>query len=132
MRLALCALLFAGLFAGCATTSQPLSVPFADLAKSDVIRAIEIAHAAGDPAGLACSQAILNHLSDRVALPDPAGPFSALIRVREARRALDKGLIPEDVHNACAPVIVDAEQTILKLGGLVTPGAGALRPLLSR
>jgi len=98
--------------------------------RADVQRAHEIAAAANDVAGVNCAQAILDAMPE-VAAPElhAAGAFSAFMKVRELRRRVSRG-IDEDVHNACAPLVLDAQKTILKLGLSATPGGGVLGGLI--
>ena len=115
------------LFAGCATGLGGLST----FVREDVQRGLEIAQAANDPAGVACATAIL------AAIPEAAAPelhavgaFSAFVKVRELRRKVDGGVVDEAVHNACAPLVLDAEKTLLKLGAAILPGGGIAGKLI--
>ena len=72
----------------------------------DVDAAIQIAQQAGDKVAEACYTAIRKHV-DQPMMAEAVGPVSryaaARIRIREGRA----GLAP-DVHQACAPLILDA------------------------
>jgi hypothetical protein len=120
---------------GCATGSGPLGGTgerLAKFARADVERAREIAAAAKDSAGGACADAILKHLPDGgAAALAPSGAFSVFMQAREARRKVGAG-VDEEVHNTCAPLVLDAQQTLLKLGLMAVPGGGAVRGLLGR
>ena len=103
---------------------------FADLTREDVQRAFEIAQAAQDVAGMQCALEILAALPDadhtRLA---PNGVFSTFMAAREARRRVSGG-VPDAVHHACAVLVLDAQQTLLKLGLTAVPGGGVLGGLI--
>ena len=87
----------------------------------DVDTAIAIADAAGDKVAGDCYRAIRKHVDQPVKI-ETVGPVSAYaaarIRIREARA----GLAP-DVHQACAPLVLDAAEfsrgLARKLGSVV-------------
>lgn len=132
-------LLTLALVAGCATatpqlpTAQaPAQMPdLGTVVRADVQRALEIAQAAQDPAGVACASALLAHLIDRPAPQPPAGVFSAFMVAREARRRVDRG-VGEEIHNACAPLVLDTAITLGKVGLGLVPGGGLLPKVLGR
>lgn len=119
-------LLLGMMLGGCAATGE-----LRELAADDVTRALEIARAANDPAGAACAMALLEHVAQQPTIPTPLGAFSTVMFAREARRRLGAG-VSESVHNACAPMILDAEETIAKLGLMAVPGGGIAGKLLPR
>lgn len=98
--------------------------------RADVERGRAIAAAANDQAAVGCADAVLKTLPEASVAPalTPIGVFSAVMKAREVRRKVSAG-IDEGVHNACAVVILDAQQTIMKLGLMAVPGGGALRML---
>lgn len=120
-------LLFVAMTAGC---SSALLVRLGPEARPDIERAVAIAEFHQDVAGAACARAVLAALPAGQA-PDPLGAFSAFMALREARRAISVG-VSESVHNACAPLILDAEATIAKLGLAAVPGGGFLGGLFGR
>lgn len=85
----------------------------------DVDKAIEIAVQAKDTAAEACFRAIRKHVDQEFKI-EPVGPVSAYaaarVRIREARA----GLAPE-VHQACAPLVVDAGTFSARLGATFVP-----------
>lgn len=99
------------------------------LVRADVQRGLEIATAAQDAAGVACATAILQSLPEPTQAPQPIGVFSLFMATRELRRAKAGG-VSEAVHNACSPLIMDAQTTLSKLGLSVVPGGGALGGLI--
>lgn len=116
--------------AGCATGGGLAEIK--QVTRDDVQRGLEIAQAHDDPAGVACAGAILNHLNTMSApKPTPNGAFSAFMEARELRRQINAGTA-EDVHNACAPLELDAEITLIRLGLKAVPGGGVAGSLLRR
>lgn len=132
MRRRVMLVVLAGLLAGCATSPLSPGMDLGGFVRADVERAVAIATAANDPAGVACGLAILAALpAETVTTPPPIGAFSTFMTVREARHRIDAG-IPESVHRACAVLVLDAQQTLLKIGAMAAPGGGAVRGLLPR
>src|SRR5438128_534839 len=123
------------LCAGCATAPGALTGTVTDIAKftrADVQRGLEIAIASNDAAGMACAGALLKILPDGAsATLMPSGAFSLFMTGREVRRKVSAG-VDEGVHNACAPLILDTETTLAKLGLIAVPGGGVLGGLLPR
>lgn len=123
--------------AGCATTAPPSTVAEAkarltEVVRADIIRGVEIATAANDIAAMACGNAILDALPpEGAASLTPIGVFSTYIAGRELHRKVTAG-VDEKLHIACAPLILDAEQTLVKLGLIAAPGGGALGGLMPR
>lgn len=130
MRPALLAITLSALVSGCASGGLN---DVKMLVREDVQRAMEIAIATQDAAGQACAGAILNHLNAAAAttIPTPNGAFSAFMEARELRRKFSAGS-DEGIHNACAPLILDAEITLTKLGLKAVPGGGSAGSLLRR
>lgn len=95
--------------------------------EADLLNALAIFKAANNKAGVACTEAILGHLPELRALnakPEIAAPvigvFSryAMLKVtadgfRLKAETVRNG-VPEDVHLACAPLIVDAQTILLR------------------
>lgn len=116
---------------GCATSGM-LKGDLSKLVRADVEAAHGIAKESNDAAGVACMEVLLKHIPTSAAVSTtPAGAVSAFMLVREARRKRSAG-IPDDLHNACAPLVLDAEETILKLGLLALPGGGLAGRALGR
>ncbi len=88
--------------------------------KEDVDAAIAIARAAGDKVGEACFVAISKNIN-APDLPSPKGLLSRYEEIRVKRKEMQSSL-NEEVHTACAPLIVDSttfvHQFISKLRGL--------------
>ena len=91
-----------------------------------------------DAAAAACYTALLTVVQSKVANPLPAGPgiFQALQKARDAKAMLANLASPTGplsaLSNACAPVVMDAENTLVTLGvgvGLVANPAGATAAL---
>ncbi|MBM4442734.1 MAG: hypothetical protein FJ027_20135 [Candidatus Rokubacteria bacterium] len=102
------------------------------LTPEDVQRGKEIAAAAHDVAGVNCADALLAQMSEAQTLELHAvGIFSAFMKVRELRRRANAPP-DETVQIACAPLYLDAQRTILKLGLSAAPGGGALGGVLGR
>ena len=117
------------LLAGCASAGKLPTLDgaldqLAELKRADLEQAKVIAAAASDPAGWACADALLK-VTDRPPLPPPAGAFSAYMWARAKHRALAKGT-DETVHNACAPLVVDAGRVLIGIGKNFVPGGGFL------
>ncbi len=126
MRAALATLLI--LLTGCSSATPLLRATVADAE-----RASQIAAAHNDVAGVACAEAIKAvALKDAAAPPlEPAGPLSAYMMGRQLHRRLAAGM-DESVKIACAPLIVDAEKLLMKLGLAAAPGGGIAGSLLGR
>ena len=93
----------------------------------DVASALQIAIDTNDQDGLDCVNAI--RLLPTYPPLDPKGPLSLFMAAREIRRNLEAG--PDKaVRRACAPLVLDAEETVLKLGISATPGGGFFGGLL--
>lgn len=110
-----------------------------DITEHDALVAIAIAQHADDPAGVACAGVILSRLEAQrqaAPAPAPAGVLSAFMAARELRRKIDgaggESADREAIHNACAPLILDAAVTITKLGLKATPGGDLPGMLLRR
>jgi PBP1b-binding outer membrane lipoprotein LpoB len=105
------------LFAGCAGVASKVGQSkLQEITTADVDAAIEMAKAGNDQDGLACWMAIKAVMpATGVAQIDVKGAASALQAARNVRRSVQAGVDPV-VHKNCAVVILDAEQTALKLG----------------
>lgn len=132
-------LLFLG---GCSTmsglfkkpvTSNPVQSAQQNIAKitqADLSNAITIAKANNDVAGVNCLTALQANLPTTTNLPKVNGVFSAYELARVKIAAFQNG-VPQDVHIACSPVVLDAQGVLLKLGviaagapGVAATGAG--------
>lgn len=109
------------LCAGCVTApaADVDGPPLPQLIAADLDAAIGIATANNDAIAARCFEALKKHLpSSSTAAPAPAGVVSAYAAARVRVRAFRAG-IPEDVHVACAPLIVDGARTLTGLGHLL-------------
>lgn len=97
--------------------SQAAAQSIAGVVSADLDAAIAIAKANNDATGAACWQAIKDNLAAKPAQPAPAGAISAFEALRSRVRTLQAG-VPEAVHVACAPLVVDANLVLLKLGAI--------------
>ncbi|MDE3023908.1 MAG: hypothetical protein KGI54_18985, partial [Pseudomonadota bacterium] len=124
------------LLAGCSTLSglkspatdpvQAAQANIAQITQADLTNAISIAKANNDIAGVNCLTALQAHIPNSVNIPKVNGVFSAYELTRVKVRAFQNG-VPQDVHIACAPVVLDAQGVLLKLGVIAAgaPGVGA-------
>ncbi len=126
------------LLAGCSTLSglkkpdpvQTAQASIGQITQADLTNAISIARANNDTAGVNCLTALQAHLPTATTLPKVNGVFSAYELARVKVAAFQNG-VPQDVHIACAPVVLDAQGVLLKLGviaagapGVAATGAG--------
>lgn len=111
---------------GCAiaqsvTPAAPLeqtvaSSSLAEVTRADLVAAISAAKVANDTAGENCAQALMDWLGQAPAVqPTIAGAFSAFEALRIQNMRVSAG-IPKVVHLACAPVVLDAQDVLFKLG----------------
>jgi hypothetical protein len=114
--------------AGCATVAGTLPVQGAaenqleKVTKVDLDSAIAQATAAGDDQAVKCFTLVQDFVGKGAPAADIKGVFSAFEATRLLRKRVDTG-VPEDLHIACAPLILDARVTLVKLG-LIAAGAG--------
>lgn len=102
---------------GCATVAGIGGKNLQVITTKDVDAAIALAQQSGDADGLACWQAI------KAAMPADGttaqvqidGVLSAWQEARNIRRGIQGGIDPT-VHRTCAVLVVEAEQTLAKLG----------------
>lgn len=132
LLIVLCALV---ILTGCATLGDgqvDLPKGALEFTRADLEAGQAIAKANGDVAAVNCTTALLAKLppDGKVALATK-GPFSAYIAGRQALRKFDQG-IDEAVHLACAPLILDLEKRLVRLGVIVLPGGGIAGKLLGR
>lgn len=112
--------------AACATTGgDGPDTNIKQFVRADIQAALKIAQASGDTAGINCMSVLLKRMPENVDAVKATGAVSLYMQARQTRRAIDKG-ISEEVHLACAPLIVDAERVLAKLGLIAIPGAGLL------
>lgn len=81
----------------------------------DLDLAIAQAQAAGDTQAVLCYTEVKAFIGTGIPQVEVKGVFSALETARIGRRAVDAG-VPESLHIACSPLIVDARLTLIKLG----------------
>ena len=125
------------LLAGCSTlsglkkpTTDPVQAAQAQIIKTtqkDLTNGLAIAKAYGDQNGIRCITALQNSIPTTISnLPPVSGPISAYELARVKVIAFQNG-IPPAVHTACAPVVLDAQGVLLKLGVIAAgaPGVGA-------
>ena len=89
-----------------------------DFARSDVEKALAIAESGGDEIGANCWRAVLDNyepLPELTIGEDIGGAASLLQRARLVRIRVDDG-IPSAIHVNCAPLAVDAQRTVLRIG----------------
>lgn len=102
--------------AGCAMTDTKAGDKLRTVTVADLEAAKAQADATNDPQASLCYSKVIDFVNARgVTTGDVRGVFSAFQTARSLRRGVDQG-IPEDLHNACAPLVVDAHITLLKLG----------------
>ncbi|MCB0252581.1 MAG: hypothetical protein KDI55_02515 [Anaerolineae bacterium] len=96
----------------CATVNQQLR----QFTAEDARHALAIAQASDDDVAAACYQAIIDHAKPARSMPE--GPLGALslFEIARLRRIEATEKVPEAVHIACAPLVVDAQRTMLSLG----------------
>lgn len=116
----LATLLFAAILAlsGCAAFNQPGASggkSLADITVADLDAAIAMAKAGNDPDAQACYESLKSHVADGSLNVQPAGVISGFEAVRLAARTVNGG-VPHDTHVACAPVLVDANVWLVRLG----------------
>lgn len=119
MKLAIAFLMLC--LSGCATIAAVGGAKLQEITGPDVDAAIELAKAGGDADGLACWEAIKAAMpATGAASIDVKGVASALQAARNVRRGIQAGVDPA-VHRNCAVLVLDAQQTALKLGLRVAP-----------
>jgi len=112
----LIALLAAVWLSGCATSAALRDPDVREFARADVERARDIATAAGDTVAQHCWETLLPYAAaDSPLSLEAVGVASEFQRLRTLRIRSDRG-VPEDVHIACAPLVVDAQRTLLTIG----------------
>lgn len=126
------------------TLGDPAAEPaqkLAALTTDDLTVAAAISTANGDIAGANCANALNTWLTsiapkaEPTDTPKPVGPASAFAELRVHRRkaddivALIKAGFPDAVHIACAPLVLDAQQTMIKISVLI--GAVGAAPALA-
>ena len=90
----------------------------------DIKAARRNALAHNDRNAVICYDVLLSHASD---LPDKinndiVGPVSTFQEARNIRRLVDRG-IDEEIHSACASLVLDARTTVLRVMTLIRVGA---------
>lgn len=121
------------------TQSNPLLL-IQQFSENDLNAAIADAQAQSPPDTVAvgCYQAILTVVKSPAANPLPAGvgAFQALQKARDAKALLANLQSPTGplatINNACAPIVLDAQNTLVMLGvgaGLVSNPLGATAAL---
>ncbi len=100
--------------AGCAVLPGVQNEELATFTRDDLNAAISIAQAGGDDVAANCYTQIRDHYT---VVQGPAieikGLFSAHAAARQARRAAQAG-VPEPVHLACSPLVVDAQSFVIR------------------
>ena len=137
-------LAFSIMLSGCATAGPlPTDTAAQNISKlttADLTAAAAISTANGDTVGANCANALNTWLTslapagEPTAQPAVVGPASAFaearVHVRAAQTVVSqiKAGVPEAVHIACSPVVVDANSLLIQLG-LIAGGAKVLAPL---
>lgn len=100
---------------GCAALPGVQSPELADFTTEDLDAAILIAEQGGDQVAANCYREIKTHYvpSGAPQAIDIKGAFSAHAAARRVRRAVQAG-VPEPVHLACAPLVVDAQSFVIR------------------
>jgi hypothetical protein len=113
--------LVAGGLSGCSTTlgkkvEADLFAPVQQATLADAQAALVIAQANNDAEGVQCYTDIVNYLQNKLpTLPVVSGVLSVL----EAARTFKGVSVPEDIHRDCAVIVLDSQQTALRLGLIV-------------
>jgi hypothetical protein len=112
---------------------DPLEV-MATFTVSDIQAALEDAQAHRDGIATTCYAELIEIVQAYETHPPPdlRGGFSAFQRARDLANHAKDGPIPKDVNIACAPLVFDAQQTVLRLGailGVVGAFKGAVMPI---
>jgi hypothetical protein len=119
MKVLLMSILVLGISA-CASVggiSNPFAKQVQPIVAADVTAALAEATAANDTAAVACYTAISNYMAS---LPSGGtatinGALSGLEAARILNSQVSAG-IPSNIHQACAVIVLDAQETALRLG----------------
>lgn len=100
---------------GCVSLPGVQSPELAKFTSEDLDAAILIAEQSNDPIAANCYREIKTHYvpSGAPEAIDIKGAFSAHAAARRVRRAVAAG-VPEPVHLACAPLVVDAQSFVIR------------------
>jgi hypothetical protein len=114
MRNTLLALFLAVTLAGCGTLS---GTKLAAVTEADADAAIAEATTGNDPQGVLCWTAVKTFIATGGTTVQLKGVFSDIEAARLLRRHIQMGTpAGEAVHNACSPLVTDANVTLVKLG----------------
>jgi hypothetical protein len=115
--------LFCGLLASCADVSAARTeLRTFTLADLDAAHASAVAHQ--DPVAAGCWQAVGDALRAQGEIPSTAaassssGAATAWQIARNVRRRIGAG-VPDAVNTACAPLVLDAQKTLARLGLMI-------------
>lgn len=100
------------------------NVTFAEFTVADLQGAQALALADNDEVARLCYVELEKFVVSRGAVTvgeATLGAFSKFQRLRMTRRHIDQG-VPEEINTRCAPLIVDAGKTLIRIRRLVTPG----------
>lgn len=133
MKLLICALIIS-LLSGCALNSGEVKT-IQTLTLTDAQNALAAAKSGGDTDAVACYTDLVNYLSS---LPTGStttvtGALGALEQARLLNNQVSAG-IPANIHKDCAIIVIDAQETALKLGliggasKLSLIGGGVIKP----
>ena len=108
---------------------QQAKARIASIKKADLTAALADATAKGDLTGAQCWTTLLKYVDGAGAVTVPPidiqGVASALQGARDIRRSMASGdPKAEDINRGCAPLFIEAQVTIAKLGMMVA-GAGS-------
>lgn len=109
------------LLSGCATQIALQDPATRELTRADAEVAQHIAEADGDVVAATCWKTLILYLQP-ASSGEPIktiGVLSEFQRLRMLRRHAEDRAVPEDVHVACSPLVVDAQGTLLKFGARV-------------
>jgi hypothetical protein len=101
--------------AGCVSLPSVQNAELAQFTSEDLDAAILIAEQGNDQVAANCYREIKTHYvpSGAPQALDVQGAFSAHAAARQVRRAVQAG-VPEPVHLACAPLVVDAQSFVIR------------------
>lgn len=115
------------LLSGCASAMQDGEASFPKLLALDLDAANQIAIAHNDTLGMMCYPALMAFLGTSTPSTDQIkGVVSAFEKARVTRMGLEgKSLVPLELRIACAPLLLDERDFLIRLG--ILGAGGALR-----
>ena len=110
------------LMSGCATVAGTGAAQNAagnqlqKITEADLAAAIQDAADHNDSQAVLCYTEIQKLVGKGLPTSNIKGVLSTFEAARLLRRNIQGGVVPDALHNACAPLIVDANITLVKLG----------------